>query len=408
MDKQADDRPGSVTLAHLVHKDQRCIALHFPYDAALITAARKAGAKWSRTHRCWWTPNSPEHLKAIFDAFKGLAWVDMNGLRKKADAPATSPKRTTGRPDARPASASKAVGPSARAQAEAKPAAPKLMRVQEDALAAMRRKLEVARYSPRSIQVYLGATKQLFQHFPQKHPNDIRTEDIEAFQHHLATVRKVSNSTLNQAVNAIRYYYMNVVGDPRRVTFIERPRKETKLPLVLSKAEVAAVLKAPSNLKHQAMLALAYSGGLRVSEVLALRPDDLLYERGLIRIRGAKGNKDRTTLLGRSTAELLKRYVAQMIPRELLFEGQGGGAYSARSLQKVLEAALEKAGIRKPATMHTLRHSFATHLLEQGTDLRYIQALLGHASSKTTEIYTHVSTRYLQGIVNPMDNLDTP
>jgi site-specific recombinase XerD len=145
-----------------------------------------------------------------------------------------------------------------------------------------------------------------------------------------------------------------------------------------------------------------------VSEVLTLRPDDLLYDRGLIRIRGAKGNKDRTTLLGRSTAELLKRYVEHTQPRSLLFEGQGGGAYSARSLQKVLEAALEKAGIQKPATMHTLRHSFATHLLEQGTDLRYIQALLGHASSKTTEIYTHVSTRYLQGIVNPMDALDLP
>ncbi len=354
MDKKDNDRPGSVTLAHLVHKAQRCIALHFPYDAALIAAARKAGAKWSSTQRCWWTPNSPEHLKAIFEAFKGVAWVHMNGLRKKADAPARSPKDTTGRPDARPASSPKAVGPSAKAQAEAKPAAPKLTRVQEDALAAMRRKLEVARYSPRSIKVYLGATKQLFQHFPQKHPNDIRTEDIEAFQHHLATVRKVSNSTLNQAVNAIRYYYMNVVGDARRVTFIERPRKETKLPLVLSKAEVAAVLKAPTNLKHQCMLALAYSGGLRVSEVLALRPDDLLYDRGVIRIRGAKGNKDRTTLLGRSAAELLKRYVENTQPRELLFEGQGGGAYSARSLQKVLEAALEKAGIRKPATMQGL------------------------------------------------------
>jgi site-specific recombinase XerD len=224
----------------------------------------------------------------------------------------------------------------------------------------------------------------------------------------MATVRKVSNSTLNQAVNAIRYYYMNVVGDARRVTFIERPRKETKLPLVLSKAEIAAVLKAPANLKHQAMLALAYSGGLRVSEVLALQPEDLLFDRGLIRIRGAKGNKDRTTLLGRSTAELLNRYLEHAKPRGLLFEGQGGGAYSARSLQKVLEAALFKVGITKPASMHTLRHSFATHLLEQGTDLRYIQALLGHASSKTTEIYTHVTTRYLQGIVNPMDNLDTP
>ncbi len=397
----------AVKLEHLVHKAQRCIALRFPYNSALIQAAKQAGAKWSGTQRCWWTPNSPEHLQAIFAAFKGTAWVDMNGLRKKADG-------GTAVPHSSPALASP--GPSR--QAKQVPASPQYQRIvaekpilndlQERALATMRRKLEIARYSPRSIQVYLSATRQLFLHFPKKHPNDIRTEDIEAFQHHLATERKVSNSTLNQAVNAIRYYYMNVVGDARRVTFIERPRKETKLPLVLSKAEVAAVLKAPTNLKHRAMLAVAYSGGLRVSEVLTLRPDDLLHDRGLIRIRGAKGNKDRTTLLGRSTAELLERYVEHTQPRSLLFEGQGGGAYSARSLQKVLEAALEKAGIQKPATMHTLRHSFATHLLEQGTDLRYIQALLGHASSKTTEIYTHVSTRYLQGIVNPMDALDLP
>ncbi|MBK9276472.1 MAG: site-specific integrase [Flavobacteriales bacterium] len=405
MDEKAIDR--AVRLEHLVHHAQRCIALHFPFDAALIAAAKHAGARWSKTHRCWYTPNAPEHLQEIFAAFKGKAWVDMNGLRKKAGTsapapPIPKPPRTAGA-----ASGSKRPATST-ATAQQKPTASTLSKAQEEALAAMRRKLEIGRYSPRSIPVYLGATKQLFQHFPNKHPNDIRTEDIEAFQHHLASVRKVSNSTLNQAVNAIRYYYMNVLGDERRVTFIERPRKETKLPLVLSKSEVAAVLKAPTNLKHRSMLALAYSGGLRVSELVALRPEDLLFDRGLIRIRGAKGNKDRTTLLGRSTAELLKRYVEHTQPRELLFEGQGGGSYSARSAQKVLQTAMEKAGIRKPATMHTLRHSFATHLLEQGTDLRYIQALLGHASSKTTEIYTHVSTRYLQGIVNPMDNLDAP
>ncbi len=407
MDKKVVEREHAVKLEHLVHKAQRCIALQFPYDAALVQAAKHAGAQWSGTHRCWWTPNGPEHLQAIFAAFKGKAWVDMNGLRKKEDGTAAAPRTTKQRITTLTANSAKNV-PATPEPVRSKDATATLTEVQASALDAMRRKLEIARYSPRSIQVYLSATRQLFQHFPQKHPNDIRTEDIEAFQHHLATVRKVSNSTLNQAVNAVRYYYMNVVGDARRVTFIERPRKETKLPLVLSKAEIAALLKAPSNLKHQAMLALAYSGGLRVSEVLALRPDDLLIDRGLIRIRAAKGNKDRTTLLGRSTAELLKRYVEHYQPRTLLFEGQGGGAYSARSLQKVLESALEKAGIQKPATMHTLRHSFATHLLEQGTDLRYIQALLGHASSKTTEIYTHVSTRYLQGIVNPMDNLDTP
>ncbi len=407
MDKKPVEREQTVKLEHLVHKAQRCIAVHFAYDAELVHAAKQAGAKWSASHRCWWTPNAPEHLQAIFAAFKGKAWVDMNGLRKKADAGTAVPHSSPAPTGSGPARQTKHVPASPKPQ-RVVANKPILNDIQGTALAAMRRKLEIARYSPRSIQVYLSATRQLFQHFPKKHPNDIRTEDIEAFQHHLATERKVSNSTLNQAVNAVRYYYMNVVGDARRVTFIERPRKETKLPLVLSKTEVAAVLKAPTNLKHQAMLALAYAGGLRVSEVLALVPEDLLFDRGLIRIRGAKGNKDRTTLLGRSTAELLKRYLEHAKPRERLFEGQGGGAYSARSLQKVLEAALEKAGVHKPATMHTLRHSFATHLLEQGTDLRYIQALLGHASSKTTEIYTHVSTRYLRGIVNPMDNLDTP
>jgi site-specific recombinase XerD len=374
----------NVRLSAIAHQGERRIALHFPYDPVLIAAAKSAGAKWSATLKCWHVPNGREHITALFSAFKGKAWVDGGELfgRTKKSTPAV---------EKRPVA--KTFEPSPEQQA---------------ALQQMRKKLEIARYSPRTIQVYLQVTKQLFQRFPQKHPNDIRTEDIEDFQHHLATERKVSNSTLNQAVNGVRYYYMNVVGDAKRVTFLERPRKETKLPLVLSKAEVAAVLKAPTNLKHQAMLSLAYSGGLRVSEILALRPEDLLFDRALIRIRGAKGNKDRTTLFGRSTAELMKRYMENYTPRELFFEGQGGGAYSARSLQKVMEAALLKAGIDKPATMHTLRHSFATHLLEQGTDLRYIQALLGHASSKTTEIYTHVSTRYLQGIVNPMDNLDTP
>lgn len=396
-----DEKTGktAVRLEHLVHDAKRCIGIAFPYDTKLITAAKAAGARWSALHKRWYTPNTPEHLRAIFQAFKGVAWVDSTALFAKAPAakpPAAlrtpAPERDSG--TAPPAPAAGRIPP------------PALSTVQQAALDAMQRKLEIARYSPRTISVYLSATRQLFLRFPDKHPNDIRTGDIETFQHELATERNVSNSYLNQMVNAVRYYYKDVLGDAKRVTFIERPRKETKLPLVLSKAEVAALLKAPDNLKHRAMLALAYSGGLRVSEVLALRPEDVLFDRGLLRIRGGKGNKDRTTLLGRSTAELLRNYMEHYRPTDHLFAGQDGGAYSARSLQKVLEAALAKAGIAKPATMHTLRHSFATHLLEQGTDLRYIQALLGHASSKTTEIYTHVSTRYLQGIINPMDALD--
>lgn len=387
MDEEPVTTKPTIRLEHLVHNGQRCIAMAFPYDQVLIAAAKVAGGRWSGSHKRWYTPNAPAHLRAIFQAFKGVAWVESTPLFDKAP-PATLPAKAPAQKSA------------------PQKAPPPLNAVQQAALAAMQRKLEIARYSPRTIRVYLNATKQLFMRFAEKHPNDIRTEDIETFQHELATERKASNSYLNQIVNAVRYYYKDVLGDAGRVTFIERPRKETKLPLVLSKAEVASILKAPDNLKHRAMLALAYSGGLRVSEVLALRPEDVLFDRGLVRIRGAKGNKDRTTLLGRSTAELLRNYMEHYRPTEHLFAGQNGGPYSARSLQKVLEQALHKTGIAKRATMHTLRHSFATHLLEQGTDLRYIQALLGHASSKTTEIYTHVSTRYLQGIINPMDALD--
>lgn len=389
-DEKTVDRK-TLTLEALDHKGQRRIALRFPYDKELIATAKSIGAQWSASQKCWHVENGSASMKAIFAAYKGQAWVNADALFNKTESPPRLPvNRVTSAPATAP---------------ERTPEVP-LSTAQAEALQRMQHKLEIARYSPQTIKTYLSATKKFFQYFSAKHPNDIRTVDIEQYQHVLATQRKVSNSYLNQMVNAIRYYYKNVLGDAQRVTFIERPRKETKLPLILSKEEVARVLKAPTNLKHRTMLVVAYSGGLRISEVVALQPNDVLFDRGLLRIRGAKGNKDRTTLLGRSTSELLKQYIANYKPQEWLFEGQQPGPYSTRSLQKVFEAALAKAGVRKAATMHTLRHSFATHLLEQGTDLRYIQALLGHASSKTTEIYTHVSTKYLQGIINPMDALD--
>lgn len=382
----------SVRLEHLVHRAQRCIALHFPNDAGLIAAAKHAGARWSKTHRCWYTPNSPERLRAIFAAFKGLAWVDSSPLftPKKTPVPTTPPIQPGNAPAAsKPAAQPLPVG------------AP-----QQAALDAMRRKLEIARYSPRTVVVYLSAFRQLLQRFPDKHPNDIRTEDIETFQHELATTSKVSNSTLNQAVNAIRYYYKDVLGDAERATFIERPRQERKLPAVLSEEEVAALLRSVNNLKHRSILMLIYSAGLRLSELIGLQRQDLATDRGQLIVRGGKGNKDRITLLSPKALAALAEYTARYKPEQYLFEGPQGGPYSPRSVQVVFHRAREKAGITKPATVHTLRHSFATHLLEKGTDLRYIQALLGHSSSKTTEVYTHVSTKALGKIRSPLDDLD--
>jgi len=395
----------TVLLEHLVHDAKRCIALNFPYDAELIAFAKKTGAKWSARHRRWYLQNGPEELKAIFAAFKGVAWVDMEGLRKKAHtAPSgpTAPSLQQHQHSTYGSTKGQAFVTTKSTRKEAAAVNP----AQQEALNAMQRKLEIARYSTNTIDTYVNATKLFFLHFPGKAPNDIRTEDIEAYQHELATVRKVSNSYLNQVVNAVRYYYKDVVGDAYRVKFIERPRGERKLPKVLSEQEVAAILKAPTNLKHRCILMLIYSAGLRLGELIALERTDIIPERKQVLIRGGKGGKDRISLLSEKLLLQLDEYLKTYQPHRYLFEGPNGGNYSDTSVQQVFKQAKKKAGVTAPATVHTLRHSFATHLLENGTDLRYIQTLLGHASSKTTEIYTHVSTKAIGKIRSPLDNLD--
>lgn len=403
MDGKAGKR--TVVLEHLVRGGERCIALNCPYDAELIAAAKKAGARWSATHKCWYTPNGPQELKAIFAAFKGVAWVDMNGLRKKPEPARVQQTPALQKSQQQPVGTKP--GPRTAGSADTgRKGTPSLIPAQREALAAMQRKLEVARYSPNTIETYLNATKHFFLHFPKQLPKDISAADIEAYQHELATTRKVSNSYLNQVVNAVRYYYKDVVGDAYRVKFIERPRKERKLPSVLSEAEVAALLRAPTNLKHRCMLMLVYSAGLRMGELLRMELKHIDRDRRQVLILGGKGKKDRISLLSPKLVSVLDTYIAEYRPKQLLFEGQTGGSYSEASVQAVFHAAKDKAGITKPATVHTLRHSFATHLLENGTDLRYIQTLLGHSSSKTTEIYTHVSTKALGKIRSPLDDLD--
>lgn len=381
----------TLSLEALDHHGQRRIALRFAYDTELIATAKSIGAQWSKSNKCWHVENGSASMKAIFASYKGQAWVNADALfNKTASAPRLPIKRAISKPAS---------------NAPRVPEVP-LSPAQAEALQRMQQKLEIARYSTRTIDTYLSATRKFFQHFPAKHPNDIRTEDIERYQHYMASERKVSNSTLNQVVNAVRYYYKDVLGDAQRVKFIERPRRERKLPSVLSEAEVAALLKAVDNLKHRCILMLIYSAGLRLGELLALERTDIIPERRQVLIRGGKGGKDRVSLLSDRILTHLNEYLHAYTPGTFLFESPDGGMYSATSVQMVFRRALKKAGITAPATVHTLRHSFATHLLENGTDLRYIQTLLGHSSSKTTEIYTHVSTKAIGKIRSPLDNLD--
>jgi len=188
---------------------------------------------------------------------------------------------------------------------------------------------------------------------------------------------------------------------------VKRPKKDKKLPVVLSKEEVAKILDSVDNIKHKAILMLVYSAGLRVGEVVKLRPEDIDSKRMLIHIKKAKGRKDRYTLLSETALEILREYWRKYKPNKWLFEGvREGWHLSIRTVQSIFEQAREKAGIKKEISVHGLRHSFATHLLEGGTDLRYIQEILGHTSSKTTEIYTHVSQKSLGKIKSPLDTLN--
>jgi integrase/recombinase XerD len=266
--------------------------------------------------------------------------------------------------------------------------------------AAMMDALRALKYSRRTAKRYMAIAER-YGRYIQKPLVDAGVEDANRFLAMLERDRSASASTLNQAVSALRFLYLRILG--KEAPFTRRPKADRRLPGILSREEAMRIVAAPRNLKHRAMLALAYSAGLRVSEVAALRPQDIDPDRNAIFVRGGKGRKDRYTILAGRASKLIRLYVDLYRPRDWLFEGQESGHISTRTIQAVFGSAREEAGITKEVSIHALRHSFATHLLEDGTDLRYIQELLGHVNTKTTQIYTHVAKRDFLKIRSPFD-----
>lgn len=267
-------------------------------------------------------------------------------------------------------------------------------------------KLSRKRYSPNTIKTYKTYMKSFVEAFNDCNLETITTREINDYLLNLIHTKQISHSQQNQRINAIKFYYEQVLGNRREYYNLNRPKKEKKLPNILTVEEVELILKHCKNLKHKCILMTLYSGGLRRSELINLKISDIDSKRMLIRISQSKGNKDRNTLLSEKLLMLLRDYYKFYKPKHWLFEGQGGGPYSATSIANIFKKALKEARIDKHATPHTLRHSFATHLLEQGINLRYIQEILGHSSIKTTQIYTHVSSDQLTKIKNPLDNLN--
>ena len=267
-------------------------------------------------------------------------------------------------------------------------------------LSALAQELIIRGFSKRTIKEYLAHNRR-FLEFIGKSAREINAQDIKQYLLVLRMRDGYTNTSLNSVISALRFYYQQVLK--RKLFFgIERPKREKYLPVVLTRNEILALIEATKNLKHKLLLAVAYGSGLRVSEVIRLKVQHIDFDALTIHVQGAKGAKDRITVFPDAVAADMQSYVSGKEADAYVFVSNRGGILTSRTAQKIFEHALERAGIRKAATFHSLRHSFATHLLENGVDLRYVQELLGHQSIKTTQLYTHVTSPRLRNITSPL------
>lgn len=263
--------------------------------------------------------------------------------------------------------------------------------------------LEVKRYSKNTIDSYVSIVK-LAKHYFKKPLNQIDESALHEYFYFMVHTKKVSYSYQKQIAMALKLFYKEMFNISINLEFLFPSRKPDKLPIVISKKDVLNIITRANNIKHKSMIALVYSAGLRVGELINLKIADIDSNRMIIHIKAAKGNKDRIIPLSSKVLTMLRSYYKEFAPKVYLYEGQKGGSYTSSSFNKLLKTAAKKAKINKNITAHTLRHSYATHLLENGTDIRVIQKLLGHNSIKTTMIYTQVSQATLLNVVSPFDN----
>ncbi len=377
----------TVKVTRALHRGIDVVLISFPYDQQLILSVKQLdGATWSQTLKCWYIPEILFSINPLLDVFRGKAQIDYSDILQTTGIPNNTENFN-------PETTKKA--PSQESETNLKNELPK----------GYLEKLQQKRYSTSTLNMYTTYFKDFMCHFSGREPDSISKEEINNYLIHLIKEKKISNSQQNQRINSIKFYYEKVLCREKEYYFIERPRGERKLPDVLSKHEIEAMLRATTNIKHRCLIALIYSCGLRRSEAINLKIEDIDTERMLVKIKGAKGKKDRYVQLSTTMLEEINRYLKEVHPELWLFEGYNGMPYSATSILNDIKNAALKAGIKKRVYPHILRHSFATHHLEQGTDLRYIQEFLGHESSKTTEIYTHVSKTDFHKFRNPLDDI---
>lgn len=398
----------TVFLRPLYHRGTEVIAIQAPNETGINGALRRLpGVKWSQTHKAWYLPWGKNSYTKVVTALQPLARIEAGAiaayLNKKAAVKSTLPPPQAG--------IQGSSGAPAAAFARRLPAQTSAWKLSAENLEALRRFVEtltLKAYSRSTLKTYRNEFLQLLQLLKRKPVNDLTTDELRRYFVYCFDTLKLSENTLHSRINAVKFYFENVQGRDKFFWEIPRPKKPLLLPKLLNEDEIGRLFKALSNRKHKAMLFTAYSAGLRVSEVVNLKMSDVDSVRMQILVRQAKGKKDRCVGLSPVLLDILRNYLKteKTRPRLFLFESeQTRTAYPTRTVQKIFTATKEKAGIAKEVGIHSLRHSFATHLLDKGTDIRYIMDLLGHFNIKTTARYLHVSNKSLVNIVSPFDDL---
>jgi site-specific recombinase XerD len=358
----------TIFLEEKIHRKNNQLLIKFEYDETLISLVRTVnGASWSKSLKAWYLISTAENLSMILKLFKNVTKVDVSKISKK-----TPFKRD-------------------------------LTDEQKKLLNQFYLFLKGKRYSQSTIQTYTFFIAD-FINFHTKIPlKELSNRAVELFIETVFMERNYSVSSQRQFISALKIFTVFCPQTKIHNLSLERPKKSRILPSVLSQEEVLRIIQYTQNIKHRAILTLLYSCGLRIGELINLKLIDFHIDRKQLIVKKGKGRKDRYVSLADSFLPLLSNYYHSYKPTIYFVEGQNGGKYSAESIRSFLRKSCKKAGIRKPVTPHTLRHSYATHLLENGVDLRYIQTLLGHSKPETTMIYTHVQRKDLMEIQNPLD-----
>lgn len=360
------------------------LSIQVPNNENLQNIVKQLGAEFDSRAGVWYLPAKKGVVNKVYQAYKGKAWVDYGMMKKDSFYPRVANSRSVTR------------------------IKKKLNDGQKESIIWYKKKMQSRGYSDNTIVTYCNMMEVFFTHTGDKEIHTIDNRDVIEFNSEFIVKTNRSASFQRQAVNAIKLFFNQFSEHSIDTKSLERVKKQKRLPEVLSLDEIKKLIAAYKNVKHKTIIVLTYSCGLRRSEVINLRWRDIDRTRMVINVRLGKGNKDRPVVLPQATLIQLEKYYRQENPKpkEFVFEGQKARQYSSTSMAKILKNGLKKAGIKKNATLHTLRHSYATHLHENGTDILLIQRLLGHQSMKTTEIYTHISKKSLHGVKNPIEDME--